>query len=85
MRPEGDAEEIVHRTVRRVYDVLADDGRLRELTDKPPDRRGDFFDSLRKNYPVRREFYNTALDVRDCPESVRDTLIGLGFQAAGSC
>jgi hypothetical protein len=65
-----------------VYDILADDARLREMSCLTPAERGESFAALRRNYPVRREFYNTALRFRDCPEQARSALLGLGFRDA---
>lgn len=44
--------------IKRVYDITADDRRLRVILNLPPAERGRYFDELRKNYPVRREFRN---------------------------
>lgn len=44
------------RAVLEAYDILADDARLKRLlSDKQLDT-SIYFDSLRKNYPIRREF-----------------------------
>ena len=78
----GDPEAIVRATATQVYNVLDDDARLREISAVPPAERGEFFASLRRNYPVRREFYNTALSFRDCPQQARTALLRLGFRDA---
>jgi len=78
----GALEDIVRRAVMRIYDILADDARLRPIAQVPPEERGKFFDSLRRDYPVRREFYNTALSFRGCPQRAREALLGLGFREA---
>ena len=46
-------EDVLRRVIEQVYDVTADDARLREI---PAD-----FDRLRAEYPIRREFFNTEL------------------------
>ena len=79
---DGATEAIIRHIVRQVYDIMADDARLRKILDMPPPQRGECFDSLRKNYPVRREFHNTALTFRNCPEAAREALLGLGFRKA---
>jgi len=79
----GTARDIVRRTVCRIYDIMADDARLREILRVPTEKRGQFFDGLRRNYPVRREFYNTALSFEGCPQAARAALLGLGFCEAG--
>ncbi len=51
----------LHNVVHKIYPIYEDDKRLREIINKPDTERGKFFDSLRKNYPVRREFHNTLI------------------------
>ena len=79
----GQADQAVLRDlVRRVYDVEADDGRLRGLLELPPERRGDRFDHLRKTYPVRREFHNTQVALTGADDRLRQTLHAWGFRIA---
>lgn len=63
-----------------IYDITRDDRDLRQLTDQPKDKRGAFFDQLRKNYPIRREAHNTL--VKLCPhrDSAAKKLATLGFR-----
>jgi erythronate-4-phosphate dehydrogenase len=51
--PEGEALDHV---VRSMYEIRADDTRLRATLEEPPDERGAAFSRLRKEYPRRREF-----------------------------
>ena len=66
--------------VQKIYRIDKDDARLRRVLDKPAQDRGKYFDSLRKNYPVRREFQNTSVIVRDANSSLAKKLIGIGFK-----
>lgn len=55
LRPGDSDEEAVQRAVRASYDIMADDARMRgELLGA--ENVSEAFDSLRKLYPVRREF-----------------------------
>jgi len=54
-----DKQQILHETVHQVYPINRDDFNTREIAMVAPENRASFFDDLRKNYPVRREFYNT--------------------------
>lgn len=71
----------VREAVQRVYDVRADDARLRAaLADAGagPEARGAAFDRLRRDYPVRREF--AGYEVRGAfGDEERRTLVDLGF------
>jgi len=61
-----------------IYDIDADDRNLRGLVNLPVDQRGQHFDSLRKNYPVRRESHNTRINP-PLPRSLQEKLTLLGF------
>jgi erythronate-4-phosphate dehydrogenase len=65
--------------VQKIYDVREDDARLRRVCEKAVEKRGEFFDSLRKNYPVRREFQNTKVIVKDRNSTLVKKLKGIGF------
>jgi erythronate-4-phosphate dehydrogenase len=67
-----DEEEVLRRVVRRIYDITADDTALRQniLT----------FDKQRAEYPVRREFFNTRLVLRDAGEDLRTKFAALEFK-----
>ena len=56
-------EEILWETIRKVYDIEKDDFSLRKITGLKEEERGPYFDSLRKEYPIRREFSNTTLKI----------------------
>jgi len=80
---DGSEEEIVGRAVRQVYDIMADDARLRAAPTEPEDRRAQLFDSLRTDYPVRREFFNTRLQSDAFPAGACAKLLALGFREEG--
>ena len=51
-------ERKLNTLIKRVYDITADNRRLRAAFNMPEAERSRYFDELRKNYPVRREFHN---------------------------
>jgi erythronate-4-phosphate dehydrogenase len=57
----GSEQDLLLDTVNKIYDIKADDARLRQILEKSMEQRGVFFDHLRKTYPVRREFQNTKI------------------------
>lgn len=63
--------------VTRVYDLLADDARMRQLLLKPLTEQGAYFDYLRKTYPVRLEFQHTR--IHGASPQAAATLRALGF------
>ena len=66
--------------VNALYDIKRDDEKLRQMIKKGVERQGAYFDSLRKNYHIRREFQNTVVSVED--ERLRKIFKGLGFKVA---
>ncbi len=76
-----DYQKLLHEIVRQVYVINRDDFNTREIAMVEQEKRGKFFDDLRKNYPVRREFQNTTIIL--ATESTEDTenkLKGIGFK-----
>jgi erythronate-4-phosphate dehydrogenase len=79
-----DQEHIIHNAVQQVYVINRDDFNTREILLQEPDKRGEFFDMLRKNYPQRREFQNTKVFLSDINHSLAKKLAGIGFQVCQS-
>lgn len=80
VRAYGRREEAVLRDlVRPVYDIEADDARLRGGASADPKARAAFFDRLRKDYPMRREFRFTRVTIPDSP-ALESKAAALGFQ-----
>jgi len=77
-------EELLARAAQGVYSIKRDDQNLRRIADQPAQMRGRFFDALRKNYPVRREFHNTTVVLDHGWESLARKLRGLEFNVEGS-
>jgi len=75
-------EDVLREAVLTIYDVEADDRNLRQ-SPQPPAERGAYFDRLRKVYPERREFQNTALILHGASDRLKAKLAGLGFCIAG--
>lgn len=81
----SDEQSILLKTTHRVYCINRDDFNTREIAMVEPGKRGKFFDDLRKNYPVRREFQNTQITFsKDAPENIvkelENQLKGIGFK-----
>ncbi len=74
-------EDVLRELVRQVYSIEADDERMRKLLELPAQDRAGYFDSLRKNYPVRREFQNTTVRLRGASPALRAKAVALGFPA----
>lgn len=68
-----DDESVLADAVLATYDILADDKRLRAAAPGS-------FERLRGEYPVRREFHNYRIEVRNVNKSTVSALKRMGFQ-----
>lgn len=84
LNPAGGEQAAILEAVRKVYPIGRDDVQLRGLLEKPAGKRGEYFDSLRKNYPVRREFQNTEVILPGGKSVLARKLAGIGFKTAQS-
>jgi erythronate-4-phosphate dehydrogenase len=90
----GSEQDVLQRAVKKIYRISEDDLKLRQILDMPAERRGEFFDNLRKNYPVRREFQNTQIIIATESTEVTenkligkkllDRLAGIGFKVGNA-
>lgn len=71
--------ETLIAAVKRVYDIRRDDVRLRGIQTTRAGQAGEFFDNLRKEYAVRREFQNTRVVLERPCEPLARKLAGIGF------
>ena len=76
-RETGNA--LVSAIVLGAYDVRQDDARLRATLALPAAERASAFDRLRKDYPVRREFTESAVLLDEPAGAAGKLLSGLGF------
>lgn len=85
LRLTSDDEWIAAKAlIAQVYDIAADDQRLRDLAARARAGAESFavgFDNLRKHYPIRREFHNYRL-IQDDSAAVGSALFAaMGFKA----
>ncbi|MFQ6035892.1 MAG: 4-phosphoerythronate dehydrogenase [Sedimentisphaerales bacterium] len=80
INPHSDSEQdVLLEIVKKIYNISEDDRKLRRILKEKAEKRGEFFDNLRKNYPVRREFQNTKVIVDSKNSSLAKKLEGIGF------
>jgi len=75
-----DDEDVLREAALTIYDIEADDRRLRAIADLPAGERGAYFDRLRREYPQRREFQNSTITLRGGSVTIRQKLAGIGFK-----
>ena len=71
--------EALREAVFWAYPIQEDDRRMRDLIDLPEEERGERFDRLRKEYPVRREFHRYKVSGKHLTDEDCQTLKSLGF------
>lgn len=79
---ENNIFHIVKALIKQVYDIAADDARLRALAKQALTGEimfGEGFDGLRKHYPVRREFHNYQVHLENISDADKQWLQVLGF------
>lgn len=72
-------DSAIQHAVHQVYDITADDRKLRNTATLPENQRGSAFDQLRKNYPLRREFASYTTKIPYQESGLENTLRTLGF------
>ncbi len=82
IRVNPDDPRAVSGAVRAVYDIMRDDAAMRGILTVPESERGAYFDRLRKEYPRRREFFNTRVRLTRSNTQVAATLSGIGFNVS---
>jgi erythronate-4-phosphate dehydrogenase len=77
---DQDDVTIVREAIKNAYDICRDDRNLRAVFHQPEAQRGVYFDRLRKDYPVRREFSCFEAILPPHRQTVSAYLRGLGFK-----
>ncbi len=74
--------DLLRQVLANIYNVKEDDAKMRKTLELPAKERRKYFDSLRKNYPVRREFVNFKIRLEKKESEVADRLKALRFEVA---
>ena len=80
LSPDMSEEDAIQMAILASYDVRSDAASLRRLPEITMEQRGRYFDELRKNYPVRREFSSTVIKLSDSQNMLAEKLRQLGFK-----
>jgi len=73
-------EEMLRQLICQCYDIEYDDRLLRTILSIPKEGHGAYFMRLRAEYRIRREFFNTTVDIPKTLEEVGETLKAFGFK-----
>jgi len=72
-------QALVLQLAAQLYDLHGDDARMRSILALASSERPAGFDQLRKGYPIRREFFVSAIDLQRADPSIISKLSDLGF------
>ncbi len=73
-------EEKLSNLFSSVYDIEKDDMSLREISNYKLNEQAGYFDLLRKNYPVRREFSNYTVHLSEKDKHLKPILQSFRFK-----
>ena len=76
-------EQALREIVKECYDIHLDDRSLRQLASLPAAEHGKYFQKLRAEYRVRREFFNSTVSLphkANKAKEIADVLRLLGFK-----
>ena len=72
--------QALRQVVKECYDICFDDRLLRKLVSIPETERGKYFQKLRAEYRVRREFITSTVSLPNKANEISDVLRLLGFK-----
>jgi erythronate-4-phosphate dehydrogenase len=72
-------ESALEKLISGIYSIQDDDERMRKMLKMDREERIKYFDLLRKNYPIRREFNNYSVKSTNLSEEVKNILEKLRF------
>lgn len=76
------SERTLSDALTSVYRLNDDGARFREMLSLPENERAAYFDQLRRDYPIRREWSNTRVRVEPPNDQLASKMRGLGFSLA---
>jgi len=73
-------EQTIREIVNTCYDIRLDDRQLRQLVLLPEAERGKYFQKLRAEYRIRREFFNFTVSLPNNANEISNVLRLLGLK-----
>jgi erythronate-4-phosphate dehydrogenase len=73
-------EEKLYKFFSSIYNIEQDDAGLRAISNYKLNEQAGYFDMLRKTYPVRREFSNFTVHIREKEKHLKTILEGFRFK-----
>ena len=83
VRGDAGIELALYEATRQAYPLRRDHQNLQKMSAMPAAGRADYFDRLRKTYPLRREFGSHSVRVEPTDINIALTLSAFGFSVMG--
>ncbi len=81
--PENDNIKVLREIVGKCYNIESDDANLRKVLNLNPEERKKYFSKLRAEYPTRREFAATDIEIAKSQTELVQCLGNIGFSVNG--
>ena len=72
-------EELFHKILNRIYKIDEDDIEMKKMLKMNKEEAAQHFDSLRKHYPLRREFLNYTIRLKEPDNNLTEILKSFRF------
>ncbi len=72
-------EEKLHLIFKQIYNIEKDDSEMRKMIEMDNDSKAAHFDKLRKEYPLRREFTNYTILIKETDKQLKGILEAFRF------
>jgi erythronate-4-phosphate dehydrogenase len=82
---EKNLEEKLHLIFKQIYNIEKDDSEMREMIEMDNDSKAAHFDKLRKEYPLRREFTNYNILIKETDKQLKGILEAFRFNIKIKC
>jgi erythronate-4-phosphate dehydrogenase len=76
----GNSVEELNSIISKIYDIKKDDAKMRGISAMPKAQIPKYFDTLRKEYPLRREFNNFKIKLTTPDKELVNILTALRFE-----
>jgi len=77
-------EQCLQNIFSGIYDIALDDKAMRAMNEVSDADKGKYFDGLRKNYPLRREFTNYSIEISPANKQLENILKEFRFKILNS-
>ncbi len=75
----GKLKDRIFEATLKAYPILKDSQKFKEIINLKEDKRGEYFDTFRKNYYKRLNFSHVKIKENSIPHDDKNTLLDLGF------